>query len=61
MKTLCGEIQKVDITIKNVGNAPLSNIYLASTDAKLISLEDEQMNTQEGTLFTFTFTYNSRL
>lgn len=47
LKTLCGEIQKVDITIKNVGNAPLSNIYLASTDAKLISLEDEQMNTQE--------------
>lgn len=45
---LCGEIQKVEITLKNVGNAPLSNVYLASTDAKLFSLGDEYMNTQEG-------------
>ncbi|XP_076164861.1 trafficking protein particle complex subunit 8 homolog l(3)76BDm isoform X3 [Ptiloglossa arizonensis] len=46
-KMLCGEIQKVEITLKNVGNAPLSNVYLASTDAKLFSLGDEYMNTQE--------------
>lgn len=38
---LCGEIQKIDITLKNVGNSPLSNIYLASSDAKLFSLGDE--------------------
>ncbi|XP_076235516.1 trafficking protein particle complex subunit 8 homolog l(3)76BDm isoform X2 [Calliopsis andreniformis] len=46
-KMLCGEIQKIEITLKNVGNAPLSNSYLVSTDSKLISLGDEQMNTQE--------------
>ncbi|XP_053984906.1 trafficking protein particle complex subunit 8 [Hylaeus volcanicus] len=46
-KMLCGEIQKVEITLKNVGNASLSNVYLASTDAKLFSLGDEYTNTQE--------------
>ncbi|KOC70233.1 Trafficking protein particle complex subunit 8 [Habropoda laboriosa] len=35
---LCGEVQKINIILKNVGNSPLSNIYLASTDAKLFSL-----------------------
>ncbi|XP_012154048.1 trafficking protein particle complex subunit 8 homolog l(3)76BDm isoform X2 [Megachile rotundata] len=44
---LCGEIQKLEITLKNVGNASLSNVYLASTDAKLISLGDEYSNSQE--------------
>ncbi|XP_033300815.1 trafficking protein particle complex subunit 8 isoform X2 [Bombus bifarius] len=44
---LCGEIHKIDITLKNVGNSPLSNIYLASTDAKLLSLGDEYVDTQE--------------
>ncbi|KZC06243.1 PREDICTED: trafficking protein particle complex subunit 8 [Dufourea novaeangliae] len=46
-KILCGEIQKVDVTLRNVGNAPLTNVYLASTDAKLFSLGEEYVNTQE--------------
>ncbi|XP_076665916.1 trafficking protein particle complex subunit 8 homolog l(3)76BDm isoform X1 [Andrena cerasifolii] len=46
-KMLCGEIQRAEITLRNAGNAALSNIYLASTDAKLISLGDVQMSTQE--------------
>ncbi|OAD58182.1 Trafficking protein particle complex subunit 8 [Eufriesea mexicana] len=44
---ICGEIQKIDVILKNVGNSPLSNIYLASTDAKLFSLGDEHINVQE--------------
>ncbi|XP_029042782.1 trafficking protein particle complex subunit 8 [Osmia bicornis bicornis] len=44
---LCGEIQKLEVTLKNVGNASLTNVYVASTDAKLISLGDEYINTQE--------------
>ncbi|XP_076281323.1 trafficking protein particle complex subunit 8 homolog l(3)76BDm [Lasioglossum baleicum] len=48
-KILCGEIQKVDMKLKNVGNAPLKNVHLASTDAKLLSLGDEYINIQEHT------------
>lgn len=48
---LCGEIQKLEVTLKNVGNASLTNVYVASTDAKLISLGDEYINTQEGRYF----------
>lgn len=44
---LCGEIQKIDIILKNVGNSSLTNIFLASTDAKLFSLGDEYINIQE--------------
>ncbi|XP_031831201.1 trafficking protein particle complex subunit 8 homolog l(3)76BDm [Nomia melanderi] len=46
-KLLCGEIQKVNVKLKNVGNAPLTNVYLASTDAKLFSLGDKHINVQE--------------
>ncbi|KAK2584966.1 hypothetical protein KPH14_002554 [Odynerus spinipes] len=35
---LCGEIQKVEVTLTNIGNSPLTNIYVTSTDAKLFSL-----------------------
>ncbi|XP_011860429.1 PREDICTED: trafficking protein particle complex subunit 8 [Vollenhovia emeryi] len=35
---LCGEVQKVEVTLKNIGNAPLTNIHIASTDAKLFTL-----------------------
>lgn len=45
---LCGEIQKIDITLKNVGDSVLTNIYLASTDAKLFSLGDEHTDIEEG-------------
>ncbi|XP_076762823.1 trafficking protein particle complex subunit 8 homolog l(3)76BDm [Xylocopa sonorina] len=44
---LCGEIKKIDITLKNVGNSPLSKIYVASTDTKLFSLGDDHTNMQE--------------
>ncbi|KAG7202767.1 hypothetical protein KM043_009936 [Ampulex compressa] len=45
---LCGEIQRVEVTLKNTGNAPLKNIHLASTDAKLISLENDSKFLSEG-------------
>ncbi|XP_014606212.1 PREDICTED: trafficking protein particle complex subunit 8 isoform X1 [Polistes canadensis] len=38
---LCGEIKKVEVTLKNIGNAPLTNIYLTSVNAKLFSLGNE--------------------
>lgn len=37
----CGEIQKVEVTLKNIGNAPLTNIYITSVNAKLFSLGNE--------------------
>ncbi|GAB1868073.1 Protein TRS85-like protein [Camponotus japonicus] len=44
---LCGEVQKVEVTLKNIGNAPLTNVYIASTDAKLVTLEDSEINRNE--------------
>ncbi|XP_012215025.1 trafficking protein particle complex subunit 8 isoform X2 [Linepithema humile] len=37
---LCGEIQKIEVTLENVGNASLTNICIASTDAKLFTLKN---------------------
>lgn len=46
---LCGEIQKVEVTLKNVGNAPLANICIASSDAKLFTLKNaSDINKNEG-------------
>lgn len=48
---LCGEIQKVEVTLENVGNAPLTNIYIASTDAKLFTLNNtSNIDKSEGNL-----------
>ncbi|XP_014485657.1 PREDICTED: trafficking protein particle complex subunit 8 [Dinoponera quadriceps] len=44
---LCGEIQKVKVTLRNVGNAPLTNIYIACTDAKLFTLENSEVDKSE--------------
>ncbi|XP_011160627.1 trafficking protein particle complex subunit 8 isoform X1 [Solenopsis invicta] len=41
---LCGEVQRVEITLKNIGNAPLTNIYIASTDAKLFTLGNAEVD-----------------
>ncbi|XP_020281979.1 trafficking protein particle complex subunit 8 isoform X2 [Pseudomyrmex gracilis] len=40
---LCGEIQKVEVTLRNIGNAPLTNVHIASTDAKLFTLENSKV------------------
>lgn len=45
---LCGEVQKVEVTLKNVGNAPLTNVYIASTDAKLVTLGGSEIDKSEG-------------
>ncbi|XP_071632774.1 trafficking protein particle complex subunit 8 [Temnothorax longispinosus] len=42
---LCGEVQRVEVTLKNIGNAPLTNIYIASTDAKLFTLGNTEIDT----------------
>ncbi|KAF7386777.1 hypothetical protein HZH66_011229 [Vespula vulgaris] len=39
----CGEIQKVEVTLKNIGNAPLTNIYVTCVNAKLFSLGNEDI------------------
>lgn len=41
---LCGEVQKVEVTLKNIGNAPLTNIHIASTDAKLFTLGNTEID-----------------
>ena len=41
---LCGEIQRVEVMLKNVGNAPLMNIHIASTDAKLFTLGNTEID-----------------
>lgn len=38
---LCGEMQRVEVTLKNIGNAPLKNIHVGSTNPKLFSLENQ--------------------
>lgn len=45
---LCGEVQKVEVTLKNIGNAPLTNVYIVSTDAKLFTLENSEIDKNEG-------------
>lgn len=45
---LCGEVQKVEVTLRNIGNAPLMNVYIASTDAKLFTLEGSEIDKSEG-------------
>lgn len=49
----CGEIQKVEVTLKNIGNAPLTNIYVTSVNAKLFSLGNEDK--LDGKFFFFFF------
>lgn len=41
---LCGEMQRIEVTLKNIGNAPLTNIYVSSTNSKLFSLEKHLVN-----------------
>jgi len=50
---LCGEVQRVEVTLKNIGNAPLTNIHIASTDAKLFTLGNTKIDklTNEGKHF----------
>lgn len=38
---LCGEMQRLVVTLKNIGNAPLTNIYVSSTNPKLFCLENQ--------------------
>lgn len=45
---LCGEIQKVEVTLRNIGNSPLTNVHIASTDAKLFTLENSNVEKTEG-------------
>ncbi|KAG8041820.1 hypothetical protein G9C98_007124 [Cotesia typhae] len=36
---LCGEVQRLEVTLKNIGSAPLTNVFVGSTDARLFCLE----------------------
>ncbi|XP_008543726.1 trafficking protein particle complex subunit 8 [Microplitis demolitor] len=36
---LCGELQRLEVALKNIGTAPLTNVYVGSTDARLFCLE----------------------
>lgn len=57
---LCGEIQKVEVTLKNIGNAPLTNIYIACTDAKLFTLENSHhVDKNEGECLQDTYDISS--
>ncbi|XP_034943856.1 trafficking protein particle complex subunit 8 [Chelonus insularis] len=38
---LCGEMKRLEVTLKNIGNAPLMNILIGSTDARLFCLENQ--------------------
>lgn len=52
----CGEIQKVEVTLKNIGNAPLTNIYVTCVNAKLFSLGNEDI--LDGKFFFYTSMFN---
>ena len=47
-----GQIQSVSLTLQNVGNAPLSNLYLVHHSPGLFSL-GEQPSTQKRSLFDY--------
>ncbi|XP_011314468.1 trafficking protein particle complex subunit 8 [Fopius arisanus] len=39
---LCGEMQRIDVTFRNIGNAPLRNILVGSMNPELFCLENSQ-------------------
>ncbi|XP_014226501.1 trafficking protein particle complex subunit 8 [Trichogramma pretiosum] len=41
---LCGELQQMEVTLKNIGGAPLKNIYLGSTNPKLFALSNHDQD-----------------
>lgn len=45
---LCGELQRMEVILKNVGNAPLKNIHLGSTNPKLFALENQEQDFRKG-------------
>ena len=45
---LCGEIQRVEITLKNTGNAPLTNVHVGSPSPELITFSDGKSDTSSG-------------
>ncbi|XP_058792250.1 trafficking protein particle complex subunit 8 [Phymastichus coffea] len=45
---LCGELQCMEVVLKNIGNAPLKNIHLGSTNPKLFALENQEQDFQTG-------------
>ncbi|XP_011502697.1 PREDICTED: trafficking protein particle complex subunit 8 [Ceratosolen solmsi marchali] len=45
---LCGELQRMEVTLTNIGNAPLKNIYLGSTNPKLFALVDQEQDFKKG-------------
>ncbi|KAK0178253.1 hypothetical protein PV328_002222 [Microctonus aethiopoides] len=46
---LCGEMQKIQVTLKNIGGAPLKNIHVGSTNSKLFCMEN-QLNERENSI-----------
>lgn len=45
---LCGEMQRVELTLRNIGNAPLNNVHVGSTNPRLISFLDHKGDTNSG-------------
>ncbi|XP_033216769.1 trafficking protein particle complex subunit 8 [Belonocnema kinseyi] len=45
---LCGEMQRVEVTLRNIGNAPLNNVHVGSTNPRLISFLDHKGDTNSG-------------
>ncbi|XP_012275553.1 trafficking protein particle complex subunit 8 isoform X2 [Orussus abietinus] len=45
---LCGEMQRVTVKLKNVGNSTLSNIHVGSSDSRLFSWDDHSENANGG-------------
>ena len=45
---LCGEMQRVELTLRNTGNAPLTNVHVGSTNPRLISFLDHKGDTNSG-------------
>ncbi|OXU20674.1 hypothetical protein TSAR_003364 [Trichomalopsis sarcophagae] len=45
---LCGELQCMEVTLKNIGNAPLKNIHLGSTNPKLFAFTNQEQDFKKG-------------
>lgn len=45
---LCGELQCMEVSLKNIGNAPLKNIHLGSTNPKLFAFTNQEQDCKKG-------------
>ena len=52
---LCGELQSMEVTLKNIGNTSLKNVYLGSTNPKLFAFTNEKQKLTKGSNYFYCY------